>query len=42
MSINEYKNISDNPCIMSDTDNVILPIFPNLEYFIKIINSILD
>lgn len=23
--INEYKNISDNPCIMSDTDSVVLP-----------------
>jgi len=25
MSINDYKNISGNPCIMSDTDSVILP-----------------
>ena len=23
--INEYKNITDNPCIMSDTDSVVLP-----------------
>jgi hypothetical protein len=23
--INEYKNIPGNPCIMSDTDSVVLP-----------------
>jgi hypothetical protein len=25
MSINDYKNIPGNPCIMSDTDSAILP-----------------
>jgi len=25
MSINEFKNIPGNPCIMSDTDSVVLP-----------------
>jgi hypothetical protein len=25
MSINKFKNIPDNPCIMSDTDSVVLP-----------------
>jgi len=25
ISINEFKNIPGNPCIMSDTDSVVLP-----------------
>ena len=25
MSINEFKNMPGNPCIMSDTDSVVLP-----------------